>query len=179
MRMFIPSVSEDRTLDIAEGRDKLGFVVSRAVHSGKPTVITRSAEERAVLISESDFEDFVRLLNDEQTRYIKDQIAAQQRDGIEMRRYATAEELYAGFGMNPDGTPLPPDAPRPASLVVSLMVILDPAESADIDQWLGGVRQDLDGIEIDKAEAVRALLRVARSRTDVRQALIEELKRVS
>ncbi|MEV4897130.1 type II toxin-antitoxin system Phd/YefM family antitoxin, partial [Nonomuraea sp. NPDC055795] len=47
-------------LGIAEARSQLGTLVARAVHGHQPTTIRRSTTERAVLISEDDYEELLR-----------------------------------------------------------------------------------------------------------------------
>jgi hypothetical protein len=58
---------------------------------------------------------------------------------------------------------------------VAFTVRFDPDEALQDDELVLALRRELRRSRLDKAEVVRTLLRAARSREDVRQALLEEL----
>lgn len=88
------------TLGIAAARDKLGPLVSRAVLTHRPTRIKRSEEERAVLISEEDFEEYLRLKREREAADLRALIAAAGRGEIEMTAYTSRDEAYADLGLD-------------------------------------------------------------------------------
>lgn len=51
----------------------------------------------------------------------------------------------------------------------------DPDESLAIDTWLLGIRRELGRARLDKSEVIRALVKAARDRPEVREALLDEL----
>jgi hypothetical protein len=66
-------------------------------------------------------------------------------------------------------------APRAAD-AVALTVRFDPEESDDVDDFLREVRREAGLRRLDKAEAVRELLRLAREHEPTRKALIRRLR---
>lgn len=66
-------------------------------------------------------------------------------------------------------------APRAAD-AVALTVRFDPEESDDVDDFLREVRRAAGLRRLDKAEAVRELLRLAREHEPTRKALIRRLR---
>ncbi|WP_336206995.1 type II toxin-antitoxin system prevent-host-death family antitoxin [Nonomuraea sp. LPB2021202275-12-8] len=90
-------------LGIAEARSKLGVLVSRAVHAHRPTMISRSDEERAVLISEEEYEELLRLREERETAEVREAIAAHGRGEVRMHRYESRDALYADFGLSVPG----------------------------------------------------------------------------
>lgn len=91
------------TLGIAEARTKLGTLVARAVHGHQPTMITRSSTERAVLISEEDYEALLRARRELETGRVSQAIAAEERGELTMLRYDTEAALYADLGLPDPG----------------------------------------------------------------------------
>lgn len=91
------------TLGIVEARNKLGVLVSRAVHGHQPTRITRSDEERAVLISEEEYEELLRLRREREVSEVAAVIAAQRRGKVEMVGYDSRDALYADLGLTAGG----------------------------------------------------------------------------
>ncbi|PZG18026.1 type II toxin-antitoxin system Phd/YefM family antitoxin [Nonomuraea aridisoli] len=87
------------TLGIAAARDKLGPLVSRAVMSHRPTRIKRSDEEHAVLISEEDFEEYLRLKREREAATVLELMAAAGRGDLEMTVYTSRQEAYADLGL--------------------------------------------------------------------------------
>ncbi|MFD5110341.1 hypothetical protein [Streptomyces cinereoruber] len=68
-----------------------------------------------------------------------------------------------------------PSAPRAAD-AVALTVRLDPQESDEIDAFLLELRREAGLRRLDKAEAVRELLRLAREHEPTRKALLRRLR---
>ncbi|TMR21310.1 prevent-host-death family protein [Nonomuraea zeae] len=87
------------TLGIAAASDKLGPLVSRAVHAHRPTRIKRSAEEHAVLISEEDFKEYLRLKREREAASVRELMAAAGRGNLEMTVYNSRAEAYADLGL--------------------------------------------------------------------------------
>jgi hypothetical protein len=96
---------EETPFGIAEARKVLGALVGRAVHSrtNKP-IISRSKSERAVLISEDDWNELQAFRKEREKQELRDLIAAHERGEIEMNVYTNAEEFEARFGVKPDGS---------------------------------------------------------------------------
>jgi PHD/YefM family antitoxin component YafN of YafNO toxin-antitoxin module len=92
------------TLGVADARDKLDSLASRAVHDRQPTVITISEEASAVLISKEEYEELLRLRNEKEIAPLASAIGAVERGESKMLTYTSREELYADFGLNPDDT---------------------------------------------------------------------------
>ncbi|MFD1545773.1 type II toxin-antitoxin system Phd/YefM family antitoxin [Nonomuraea guangzhouensis] len=88
------------TLGIAAARDKLGPLVSRAVMTHRPTRIKRSDEEHAVLISEEDFEEYLRLKRANEAAGVREMMAAACRGELEMTVYTSRAEAYADLGLD-------------------------------------------------------------------------------
>ncbi|MFH8387668.1 hypothetical protein ACH4E7_43460 [Kitasatospora sp. NPDC018058] len=66
--------------------------------------------------------------------------------------------------------------PAPAaSDAVALTVRVDPDEATEIDHWLLALRDDAHRTRLDKAEAIRELLRLARDHEPTRKALLKRL----
>ncbi|GIH80986.1 type II toxin-antitoxin system Phd/YefM family antitoxin [Planobispora longispora] len=93
----------NETLGIVEARKRLGPLVARAVHGRQPTTITRSDEERAVLISEKEYEELLRAREELEIGRVREAIAARERGELRMHRYETRDELYADFGLPAPG----------------------------------------------------------------------------
>ncbi|MDP9869712.1 MULTISPECIES: type II toxin-antitoxin system Phd/YefM family antitoxin [Streptosporangium] len=89
------------SLGIAEARSQLGTLVARAVHGHQPTTISRSTSERAVLISEADYEALLRARQELEAGQVREAIAARERGESTMHRYESRDELYADFGLAP------------------------------------------------------------------------------
>lgn len=87
------------TLGIVEARNKLGVLVSRAVHAHKPTTITRSDEEHAVLISAEEYEELLQLRHERELRTVTAAIAAHQEGESEMVSYDSRDALFADLGL--------------------------------------------------------------------------------
>lgn len=86
-------------LGISEARGQLGTLVARAVHGHQPTTISRSTTERAVLISEADYEALLRARRDLEAGQVTEAIAAHARGEREMITYDSKEALYADLGL--------------------------------------------------------------------------------
>jgi hypothetical protein len=71
-------------------------------------------------------------------------------------------------------TPRRRGAPSVAG-AVAFTVRFDPDEALANDELVLSLRRELRRSRLDKAEVVRALLRAARTREDVRHALLDEL----
>ncbi|MGI5286144.1 type II toxin-antitoxin system Phd/YefM family antitoxin [Nonomuraea polychroma] len=69
---------------IAQARSRLGTLVSRAVHGHQPTTIRRSSSERAVLISEQDYEELLRARHELEAGRVAEATAAHERGDREM-----------------------------------------------------------------------------------------------
>ncbi|MFF8775479.1 hypothetical protein [Kitasatospora sp. NPDC015120] len=66
--------------------------------------------------------------------------------------------------------------PAPAAAdAVALTVRVDPDEATEIDLWLLGLRDDARRTRLDKSEALRELLRLAREDDRTRRALLKRL----
>jgi hypothetical protein len=63
-----------------------------------------------------------------------------------------------------------------AATAIALTVRFDPDEAYENDDFFLMLRRQLRRARLDKAEVVRALVRVARTRPEVRQALLDELR---
>lgn len=88
------------TLGIAAARDQLGPLVSRAVIGHRPTRITRSKDERAVLISEADWEEYRQLKREREATEVRAMMAAAGRGEVEMTVYTSRDEAYADLGLD-------------------------------------------------------------------------------
>ncbi|MEU0566030.1 type II toxin-antitoxin system Phd/YefM family antitoxin [Nonomuraea sp. NPDC005983] len=86
-------------LGIAEARTQLGTLVSRAVHGHQPTTIRRSNSERAVLISEQDYEELLRARRELEAGHVAEAIAAHGRGEREMMTYDSKAALYADLDL--------------------------------------------------------------------------------
>ncbi|GGP16820.1 type II toxin-antitoxin system Phd/YefM family antitoxin [Nonomuraea glycinis] len=86
-------------LGISEARSQLGTLVARAVHGHQPTTIRRSNAERAVLISEADYEELLRARRELEAGHVTEAIAAHARGEREMITYDSKEALYADLGL--------------------------------------------------------------------------------
>ncbi|MFC4014650.1 type II toxin-antitoxin system Phd/YefM family antitoxin [Nonomuraea purpurea] len=86
-------------LGISEARSQLGTLVARAVHGHRPTTISRSTTERAVLISEEEFEEYVRLKREREAAGLRARIDAAARGELEMTTYTSREQAYADLGL--------------------------------------------------------------------------------
>ncbi|WP_327075685.1 hypothetical protein OG196_44125 (plasmid) [Kitasatospora purpeofusca] len=90
-------------------------------------------------------------------------------------------ETALDLGTPPPATPPPrrprsPRRPAPAAdQAVALTVRVDPDEATAIDLWLLGLRDDAHRTRLDKAEAIRELLRLAREHEPTRRALLKRL----
>ncbi|MBN6054254.1 type II toxin-antitoxin system Phd/YefM family antitoxin [Nonomuraea sp. RK-328] len=87
------------SLGISEARSQLGTLVARAVHGRRHTTITRSTTERAVLISEEEFEEYVRLKREREAAEVRAKIDAAARGELDMTVYTSREEAYADLGL--------------------------------------------------------------------------------
>lgn len=87
------------TLGIAAASDKLGPLVSRAVHANRPTRIKRSADEHAVLISDADYADLVELRRARELAQVRELMAAAGRGEVDMTVYTSRDEAYADLGL--------------------------------------------------------------------------------
>ncbi|MFE3452235.1 type II toxin-antitoxin system prevent-host-death family antitoxin [Nonomuraea sp. NPDC059194] len=87
------------SLGIVEARNKLGVLVSRAVHGHQPTTISRSEDERAVLISEEEYEELLRLREEREIGRVREAIASRERGEMRMHRYESAAQLYSDYGL--------------------------------------------------------------------------------
>ncbi|KJS52463.1 hypothetical protein VM98_31285 [Streptomyces rubellomurinus subsp. indigoferus] len=63
----------------------------------------------------------------------------------------------------------------PAADAVALTVRVDRGDANDIDHWLIGLRCDAHRTRLDKSEAIRELLRLAREHEPTRRALLKRL----
>ncbi|WP_433508767.1 type II toxin-antitoxin system Phd/YefM family antitoxin [Nonomuraea sp. CA-143628] len=91
-------------LGIAEARSQLGTLVARAVHGHQPTTIRRSTTERAVLISEADYEELLRARRELEAGHVAEAITAHARGEREMMMtYDSKEALYADLGLPTPG----------------------------------------------------------------------------
>jgi PHD/YefM family antitoxin component YafN of YafNO toxin-antitoxin module len=88
------------TLGIAQARDQLGPLVSRAVIGHCPTRIRRSEQEHAVLISEEDYEEYVRLKREREAAAVREMMAAAGRGDLEMTVYTSRQQAYADLGLD-------------------------------------------------------------------------------
>ncbi|WP_245956715.1 type II toxin-antitoxin system Phd/YefM family antitoxin [Nonomuraea fuscirosea] len=87
------------TLGIAAARDQLGPLVSRAVIGHHPTRIKRSDQEHAVLISEEEFKEYLRLKHEREAAALREMMAAAGRGEIAMSVYTTRDQAYADLGL--------------------------------------------------------------------------------
>lgn len=90
-------------MGIAEARSQLGTLVARAVHGHQPTTIRRSTTERAVLISEADYEELLRARRELEAGRVAEAIAAHGRGEREMMTYDSEEALYADLDLPAPG----------------------------------------------------------------------------
>jgi prevent-host-death family protein len=90
-------------LGIAEARSQLGTLVARAVHGHQPTTISRSTTERAVLISEDDYEALLRARQELEAIRVAEAIAAHGRGEREMMTYDSKEALYTDLDLPAPG----------------------------------------------------------------------------
>lgn len=90
-------------LGIAEARTQLGTLVARAVHGHQPTTIRRSTTERAVLISEADYEELLRARRELEASRVAEAIAAHGRGEREMMTYDNKAALYADLDLPTPG----------------------------------------------------------------------------
>ncbi|MFI6392782.1 type II toxin-antitoxin system Phd/YefM family antitoxin [Nonomuraea sp. NPDC050547] len=90
-------------MGIAEARSQLGTLVARAVHGHQPTTIRRSTTERAVLISEDDYEELLRARRELEAGHVAEAIAAHGRGEREMVTYDSRAALYADLGLPAPG----------------------------------------------------------------------------
>ncbi|MFI6485515.1 prevent-host-death family protein [Nonomuraea sp. NPDC050663] len=88
------------TLGIAAAGDKLGSLVSRAVHAHRPTRIRRSADEHAVLISDDDYAEYLALKREREADQVAALIAATSSERIEEQAYASREQAYADLDLD-------------------------------------------------------------------------------
>lgn len=102
MRAYAGRVTID-SLGIAEARSQLGTLVARAVHGHQPTTIRRSTTERAVLISESDYEALLQARQELEAGQVREAIAARERGELRTHRYESRAELHADFGLPAPG----------------------------------------------------------------------------
>ncbi|WP_347597557.1 type II toxin-antitoxin system Phd/YefM family antitoxin [Acrocarpospora sp. B8E8] len=86
-------------LGIVEARSRLGSLVSRAAHAHIPVRISRSADEHAVLISETEYDELQRLRREAEVAEIKARIAAAERGEADMVSFANVTDAYAHFGV--------------------------------------------------------------------------------
>lgn len=91
------------SLGIVEARKKLGTLVARAAHSHQHTRISRSEDERAVLISEEEYEELLRLRHEREADDVAVAIAARQRGELEMVGYDSRDDLYADLDLPAGG----------------------------------------------------------------------------
>lgn len=91
------------TLGVAAARDQLGPLVSKAVIGRRPTCIKRSPQERAVLISEEAFEEYLALKLAAEATEVAERIAATSRETIEREAFSTREDAYAALGLDGQG----------------------------------------------------------------------------
>ncbi|WP_240196831.1 type II toxin-antitoxin system Phd/YefM family antitoxin [Nonomuraea lactucae] len=91
------------TFGITAARDILGPLVSRAVHAHRPTVIKRSDDEHAVLISVADYEELLRARDEVEAGRIREAIAARERGEMRMHRYESRDQVYADLGLPTPG----------------------------------------------------------------------------
>ncbi|WP_188191004.1 type II toxin-antitoxin system Phd/YefM family antitoxin [Nonomuraea sp. SYSU D8015] len=91
------------SLGIVEARKKLGVLVSRAVHGHRPTRISRSEDERAVLISEEEYEELLRFRREREASQVREAMAAHERGELRMHRYESRDDLHADFGLPAPG----------------------------------------------------------------------------
>lgn len=87
------------SLGISEARSQLGTLVARAVHGRRHTTISRSTTERAVLISEEEFKEYVRLKQEREAAEVRAEIDAAARGELDMTVYTSREEAYADLGL--------------------------------------------------------------------------------
>ncbi|MEU7858586.1 type II toxin-antitoxin system Phd/YefM family antitoxin [Nonomuraea sp. NPDC049141] len=90
-------------LGIAEARSQLGTLVSRAVHGHQPTTIRRSSSERAVLVSEQDYQELLRAHRELEAGRVAEAIAANERGEREMITYDSKAALYADLDLPAPG----------------------------------------------------------------------------
>ncbi|MFG3437286.1 type II toxin-antitoxin system Phd/YefM family antitoxin [Nonomuraea sp. NPDC047897] len=90
-------------LGIVEARNRLGTLVARAVHGHQVTRITRSADERAVLISEADYEELLRARHELEAARVAAAVAAHERGEREMMTYDSKAALYAALDLPASG----------------------------------------------------------------------------
>ncbi|MFC5822537.1 type II toxin-antitoxin system Phd/YefM family antitoxin [Nonomuraea insulae] len=90
-------------LGIAEARTQLGTLVARAVHGHQPTTIRRSTTERAVLISEADYEELLSARRELEASRVAEAIAAHGRGEREMMTYDSKAALYADLDLPAPG----------------------------------------------------------------------------
>ena len=87
------------TLGVSVARDQLGPLVSRAVHAHRPTRIKRSDQEHAVLISEEEFKEYLRLKHEREAAGLREMMAAASRGEIAMTVYTSRDEAYTDLGL--------------------------------------------------------------------------------
>ncbi|MEV0353345.1 type II toxin-antitoxin system Phd/YefM family antitoxin [Nonomuraea sp. NPDC050680] len=93
------TTAEPNALGIVEARNQLGTLVARAVHGHAVTRISRSSHERAVLISEADYEELLRARRELEAGHVTEAIAAHARGEREMMTYDSKEALYADLDL--------------------------------------------------------------------------------
>ncbi|ACZ88061.1 type II toxin-antitoxin system prevent-host-death family antitoxin [Streptosporangium roseum] len=90
-------------LGIVEARNNLGVLVARAAHRHEATRIRRSASERAVLISEEEYEELLRLRREREAADVVTAIAAAERGEVKLAGYDSAAALYADLDLPAPG----------------------------------------------------------------------------
>jgi prevent-host-death family protein len=93
-------------IGIVEARKRLGTLVSRAVHAHVPVMISRSADEHAVLISEDDYTEFQYLREQQEIVRFKEQIAKAERGETPVLAFTDPDDMYRYFGVPRDGREL-------------------------------------------------------------------------
>lgn len=88
------------TLGVAAARDQLGPLISKATIGRQPTCIKRSPSERAVLISEEAFEEYMALKLAREAAELAELIASTSRETIEREAYSSREQAYADLDLD-------------------------------------------------------------------------------
>ncbi|GGS98685.1 hypothetical protein GCM10010156_66010 [Planobispora rosea] len=88
-------------MGVADARKQLGHLIARAVHRRTPTVISRSTQERAVIISEEDYRDLVALRREREEAAVAQMIADADAGTLAVTSYDNPADLYAAMGLTP------------------------------------------------------------------------------
>ncbi|GAA3090258.1 prevent-host-death family protein [Nonomuraea salmonea] len=69
------------------------------MHGRRYTTISRSTTERAVLISEEEFEEYIRLKREREAAEVRAKIDAAAQGELDMTTYTSREQAYSDLGL--------------------------------------------------------------------------------